>query len=125
MKTVSLSLFAAVLFAGGASATNLSVNQGESADRAVVSFQTSDPNDASRKLELRNKVATRQCKRMGYSYTETEVVVTPTCIEQSEGGSCALWEVSSTYHCAGNFTADVDRQPASSVVSGVAPPRLP
>lgn len=112
MKATIFSAVAIAMLSGCATSSSYSVADGPQAGSVLVTYQTRQLDDSPLSLNQANHLATSRCEIRGYSYTELEVAVSQHCSAEAAPGKCALWQVESTYECAGNSIAET-RMPAS------------
>jgi len=122
MKITILSLVVVVGLTACTSTAPYSATRSAETGKVVISYQLDTIESPQLTLKQGNRIATRNCQSIGYSYTERDVHVWQQCSAVNSSGDCSLWQVAKRYQCAGNKVA----QPQShAVVWHVPPPSRP
>lgn len=120
MRIAVLSVAMMAGLAACASTAPYSAVADREAGSVLVSYETGEGKAPALSPGHANRVATRRCEVLGYSYTERDVHVAQQCSATDGAGACSRWQVRQTYRCAGNAVSDPQDTPVA--VTYVPPP---
>ena len=115
MRRHAFALVVLIGLQGCATSPDYAVAPGKGAGQVAVSYSTERLDHPPLSHQHANQVATRQCERLGYSYTERAVGLDQQCGRAGGDGDCAQWNVERVYQCAGNAIAAPQGQPVATI----------
>ena len=105
MKLLSLPALAIIGLTACVSTESVSVARDAAAGSVLVSYDTSTPESPRLSTQHASRIASSQCKLLGYGSAEAVAHIAQQCSSFDSSGSCNLWEVKKSYKCDGNFMA--------------------